>query len=155
MAFLFKTGDRSESQIGLITLLGSIICAERAWQFIPYMSQSSFRSCYPMSRGPRRIMANMLSMSAFKISNPVEEVVLVKTHDLTGRPGYSCWHGFHVIASAIVRSSIRTCVSRLLVRLAHQLGVGRTRLTEQAASCCSQLRTTWLYAEANLQRGRK
>jgi hypothetical protein len=57
-----------------------------------------------MSTGPRWIMANMLLMSAFKVGNPIEEVVLMKAHDFTRGPGYFCSDGFHVSATRILRS---------------------------------------------------
>ena len=57
-----------------------------------------------MASGPRRIMTNMLPMSAFKVGNPVEGVVLMKADDLTRGLGYFCSHGFHVSATGILRS---------------------------------------------------
>jgi hypothetical protein len=74
------------------------------------MLQPSLMSCDPMATGPRRIMANMLLMSAFKVGNPVEETVLMKAHDFTRGPGYCCSHGFHVSATGILRSLPLTCV---------------------------------------------
>jgi hypothetical protein len=64
------------------------------------MVQPSVRSCYPMASGPRRIMANMLLMAAFKVGNPIEEVVLMKVHDFTRRTNHFCSHGFHVSANS-------------------------------------------------------
>jgi hypothetical protein len=53
-----------------------------------------------MASSPRWIMAYMLSMSAFKISNPIEEFILVKTDNLTRGSGHFCLHWFHVEAEA-------------------------------------------------------
>jgi hypothetical protein len=41
----------------------------------------------------------MLLMAAFKVGNPIEEVVLMKAHDLTRGPDHFCSHGFHVSAN--------------------------------------------------------
>jgi hypothetical protein len=49
-------------------------------------------------------MANMLSMSAFKISNPIEEIILVKTDNLTRDSGYFCLHRFDIEVEPILRS---------------------------------------------------
>jgi hypothetical protein len=57
-----------------------------------------------MAGGPRRIMANMLLMSAFKVGDPVEGFVLMKAHDLTRDLGYFCSCRFHVSATNILRS---------------------------------------------------
>lgn len=57
-----------------------------------------------MSSCPRWIMAYMLLMSAFKISNPIEGFILVKTNNFTRNPGDFCLHGFHFEPNAIVRS---------------------------------------------------
>lgn len=48
-----------------------------------------------MASGPRGIMANMLLMAAFKVGNPIEEVVLMKAHDPPGGPAHFGAHGFH------------------------------------------------------------
>jgi hypothetical protein len=57
-----------------------------------------------MSGGPRRIMANMLLMSAFEVGNPVEKFILMKTHDFTRDSGHFCSHGFHIEANVSLRS---------------------------------------------------
>jgi hypothetical protein len=57
-----------------------------------------------VSGGPRRIMANMLLMSAFEVGNPVEKFILMKPHDFTGDSGHFCSHGFHIEANVILRS---------------------------------------------------
>ena len=49
-----------------------------------------------MSRSPRRIVANMLLMSAFEVCDPVEKFILMKTHNFTGDSGHACSHGFHM-----------------------------------------------------------
>src|SRR5258707_14234316 len=67
------------------------------------MSQPSFRSCYPMAGCPRRIVTNMLLMSAFKIGNPVQAFVLMKGDDFTRDSGDSCSHGFHMEITVILR----------------------------------------------------
>jgi hypothetical protein len=56
-----------------------------------------------MASGPWWIKAYMLSMSAFKVSNPIEELVLVKTDNPPSGSGYFCLHGFHVKAESILR----------------------------------------------------
>jgi hypothetical protein len=48
-----------------------------------------------MASGPRRIMTNMLPMSAFKVGNPVEGVILMKAHDLTRGLGYLAEYRVH------------------------------------------------------------
>ncbi len=53
-------------------------------------------------------MTNVLSMSAFKVGNPVEGFVLMKAHDFTRGAGYSCSRGFHVSATDILRSCCLT-----------------------------------------------
>jgi hypothetical protein len=57
-----------------------------------------------MASGPRGVVPNMLLMSALKIGNPVEELVLVKTDNLTRDSRCFCRHGFHVKSSPILRS---------------------------------------------------
>ena len=51
---------------------------------------------------PRRIMANMLLMSAFEVGNPVEAFILMKTHNFA-RDSAGNWrsHGFHVYSTVI------------------------------------------------------
>jgi hypothetical protein len=49
-----------------------------------------------MAGGPRRIVTNMLSMSAFKIGNPVEAFVLMKGNDFTRDSWHFCSHGLHI-----------------------------------------------------------
>ena len=49
-----------------------------------------------MAGGPRRIVTNMLLMSAFKICNPVEAFVLMEGDDFTRDSGHFCSHGFHI-----------------------------------------------------------
>lgn len=46
----------------------------------------------------------MLLMSAFKIGDPVEGFVLMKAHDFTRDLRCLCSRGFHVSATAILRS---------------------------------------------------
>jgi hypothetical protein len=53
-----------------------------------------------MSSDPRWIMAYMLLMAALKISNPIEEFILVKIDNFTRGSGHFCLHGFHVEAKA-------------------------------------------------------
>ena len=38
----------------------------------------------------------MLSMAAFKVGNPIQGVVSMKTHNFTWGPGRFCLHGVHV-----------------------------------------------------------
>ena len=57
-----------------------------------------------MAGGPRRIVTNMLLMSAFKIGNPVEAFVLMKGDDFTWDSGRFCTHGFHIEPTAILCS---------------------------------------------------
>ena len=45
-----------------------------------------------MAGGPRRIVTNMLLMSAFKIGNPIERLII---YDLTGDPCHLCLQRFH------------------------------------------------------------
>ena len=52
-----------------------------------------------MSSGPRWIMAYMLLMSAFKISNPIEGFILVKANNFTKDSGDLCSHGLHIESS--------------------------------------------------------
>jgi hypothetical protein len=56
-----------------------------------------------MASSPRWIMAYMLSMYAVKISNPIEQFILVETDNLTRGSGYFCLHRFHVKAESILR----------------------------------------------------
>ena len=49
-----------------------------------------------MPGGPRRIVTNMLLLSAFKIGNPVQAFVLMKGDDFTRDSGDFCSHGFHI-----------------------------------------------------------
>ncbi len=56
---------------------------------------------------PRRIMANVLLMSAFEVRNPVEAFILMKTHDCTrDSAGNSRSHGFHIYSTMILRPLI-------------------------------------------------
>ncbi len=55
-----------------------------------------------MSRGPRRIMAHELSMPALKISNPIEEFILMKIDNLARGSDHFCLHGFHIGAEPIL-----------------------------------------------------
>src|SRR6266478_3138781 len=57
------------------------------------MFQPSFKSCYAMAGGPRRIVTNMLLMPAFKVGNPVQAFVLMKGDDFTRDSGDFCSHG--------------------------------------------------------------
>jgi hypothetical protein len=57
-----------------------------------------------VSGGPRRIMANMLLMSAFEVCNPVEKFILMKTHNFTGDSGHPSSHGFHIRTNLTLRS---------------------------------------------------
>src|SRR6267143_6857187 len=52
-----------------------------------------------MAGGPRRIVTNMLLMSAFKIGNPVEAFI----HNFTGSSSQLRSHGFHMEITAILR----------------------------------------------------
>ena len=49
-------------------------------------------------------MAYMLSMSAFKIGNPVEGFIKMKSDYFTADSGHLCLHGFHVEANPILRA---------------------------------------------------
>ena len=44
---------------------------------------STFSRRNPVVRDPRRVMPDMLSMSAFKLSNPVQIFILMKANDLS------------------------------------------------------------------------
>jgi hypothetical protein len=71
-----------------------------------------------MSSDPRWIMAYMLLMAALKISNPIEEFILVKIDNFTRGSGHFCLHGFHVESNAILRSVL----SKLETRGIYSLG---------------------------------
>jgi hypothetical protein len=75
--------------------MGSGVRAEGAWQFAADMLRASLRGCDPVARGPGRIVANMLLMSAFKIGDPVEAIVQMKPDDLAGSSGEAWLHRFH------------------------------------------------------------
>lgn len=38
----------------------------------------------------------MLLMTAFEVGNPIEVLILVKSHNFTGDSGRACSHGFHM-----------------------------------------------------------
>ena len=52
-----------------------------------------------MSSGPRWIVAYVLLMSAFKISNPIEGFILMEADNFTRDSGDICSHGFHIESS--------------------------------------------------------
>jgi hypothetical protein len=59
------------------------------------MLLSSLRGGHPMSGCPWRIMPDVLPVAAFKVRNPVEGLVLMKSRDLTRDSGRLCTHRFH------------------------------------------------------------
>jgi hypothetical protein len=52
-----------------------------AKQILPDMLKPPLRGCDPMPIGPRRIVADVLLMSTFKVGNPVEEFVQMKIYN--------------------------------------------------------------------------
>jgi hypothetical protein len=49
-----------------------------------------------MPSGVRRVMANMLLVSACEVGDPVETFVLMEAHDFARDSGHLCSHGFHI-----------------------------------------------------------
>jgi len=62
------------------------------------MFEPSLRRCYPMGMGKRRIVADVLLMSAFKLGNPIQIFIQTKVNDFAHRPGGSCLRRFHGLA---------------------------------------------------------
>lgn len=59
------------------------------------MFEASLGRCYPMGASKRRIVADVLLMSTFKLGNPIEIVIQMKVNDFSHGPSYSCLHRFH------------------------------------------------------------
>ena len=74
-----------------------------------------------MSRRPRRIMADMLLMSAFKVRDPVETFVLMESHDFARFSGYFSSHGFHMEPTCRAFNLHLRGVFRLLVNFGYVL----------------------------------
>jgi hypothetical protein len=49
-----------------------------------------------MRSSPRRIVANLLLMPAFKVGNPVEAFILMKSDNFARDAGRFCSHGLHM-----------------------------------------------------------
>ena len=64
------------------------------------------RGCDPMPIGPRRIVAYVLLMSAFKVSNPVEGCIQMKINDVARDACRLCLSGIHVWPSADILLSL-------------------------------------------------
>jgi hypothetical protein len=82
----------------LLASMGSGVGAEGARQFAADVLRAPLRGCDPVARGPGRIVANMLLMSAFKIGDPVEAIVQMKPGDLAGSSGEAWLHRFHGVS---------------------------------------------------------
>jgi hypothetical protein len=69
----------------VIRVLGTLrvrqVQAGYAKQILPDMLKPPLRGCDPMPIGPRRIVADVLLMSTFKVGNPVEEFVQMKIYN--------------------------------------------------------------------------
>jgi len=68
-------------------------------------------------------MADMLLMSAIKVSNPVEAIIYMKIYDFTGCSSHSCLQRFHVKATTILRSiSLESVMEGQVEQATYHLG---------------------------------
>jgi hypothetical protein len=65
----------------LPTRRGRRLQAGYTQQILPDMRKPPLRGCDPMPIGPRRIVADVLLMSTFKVGNPVEGFVQMKIYN--------------------------------------------------------------------------
>jgi hypothetical protein len=62
----------------------SFVCYARdAAKFMADVRFSTFSRRYPVVRGPRRILSDMLLVPTLKLSNPVQLLILMKANDLS------------------------------------------------------------------------
>ena len=58
-------------------------CAHKTRKLVTYVCLSAFGGRDPMTRGPRRIVPDVLLVPTFKLSNPIQILVLVETNNLS------------------------------------------------------------------------
>src|SRR6266404_6188771 len=59
------------------------------------MFEPSLGRCYPMGAAKRRIVADVLPMSALKFRNPIQIFIQMKVNDFSQSPYYFCPDRFH------------------------------------------------------------